>query len=116
MNKLNIYYCPNCKNVGIAYGKAQFECCGNKIEPLSIENCSNTPTITEMDGEYLLEYASPMTKDDFIAAVIVERYDRVELIRLFSEQAAEVRVAQVKGAKIYTVFCRQGKVWCEVMK
>ena len=116
MNKLNIYYCSNCKNVGIAYGKAQIECCGRKIEPVTIENLNTIPTITEMDGEYLLEYASPMTKDDFIAAVIVERYDRVELIRLFPEQAAEVRVAQVRGAKIYTVFFRQGKVWCEVMK
>ena len=116
MNKLNIYYCPNCKNVGIAYGKAQIECCGRKIEPVAIEKENTIPTITEMDGEYLLEYACPMTKDDFIVAIVVERYDRVGLIRLFPEQAAEVRVAQVKGAKIYTVFCRQGKVWAELMK
>lgn len=116
MNKLNIYYCPNCKNVGIAYGKAQIECCGSKIEPVTIENLNTIPTITEMDGEYLLEYACPMTKDDFIVAVIVERHDRVELIRLFPEQAAEVRVPQIKGAKIHTVFCRQGKVWSEILK
>ena len=116
MNKLNIFYCPKCGNVGVAYGKPAIECCGSKIEPVTIENMNVVPTITVMDGEYLLEYACPMTKEDFIAVIVVERYDRVELIRLFPEQAAEVRVAQVKGAKIYTVFCRQGKVWCELMK
>ena len=100
----------------MAYGKPVVECCGSKREPVPMETASLFPALTETDGEYLLEYACPMTKDDFIAAVVVERYDRVELIRLFPEQAAEVRVAQVKGAKIYTVFCRQGKVWCEVMK
>lgn len=97
MNKLNIYYCPNCKNVGIAYGKAQIECCGRKIEPVAIEKENTIPTITEMDGEYLLEYACPMTKDDFIAAVVVERYDRVGLIRLFPEQAAAARVNSIVG-------------------
>ncbi|MCQ2316662.1 MAG: hypothetical protein MJZ85_08295 [Bacteroidales bacterium] len=116
MNKLNIYYCSKCGNVGITYGKPSIECCGSKIEPVFIENGNTTPAITEMDGEYFLEYTCPMTKDDYIAAVVSERYDRIELIRLFPEQAAEVRVAQVKGTKIYTVFCRHGKVWCEVMK
>lgn len=116
MNILNIYYCPQCRNVGVAYGGPAVECCGSRLETVPVETASMLPTITETDGEYMLEYACPMTKDDFIAAVIVERHDRVELIRLFPEQAAEVRVPQIKGAKIHTVFCRQGKVWSEILK
>lgn len=69
-----------------------------------------------MDGEYLLEYNSPMAKEDFIAAVIVERYDRVELLRLFPEQAPQVRVAQVKGARIITLYRQHDRVWAEEYK
>ena len=111
MNKLNIFYCPVCGSVALAYGNPAFACCGQTLQPVAVETAQARPDITEMDGEYLLEYNNPMTKDDFIAAVVVERYDHAELYRLFPEQAAQVRIPQVKGAKITTLYRQQGKVW-----
>lgn len=113
MHRLNLYCCPACGNITLTYGKGKVECCGTFLEPLAVKaaGADDKPTITEMDGEYLLEYSHPMTKEDYIAAVVVERYDSVQLFRLFPEQAAQVRVPMVAGAKIYTIH-RQGlRVW-----
>ena len=68
-----------------------------------------------MDGEFLLEYANPMAKDFYIAAVVAERYDRVEVVRLFPEQAAQVRLSQIAGTKIYTIYRQNDKVWATMM-
>lgn len=108
MKRLNIYYCTKCGSISVGYGGAM-ECCGEKIEPAAIEPSHQAPAVSETDGEYLLEYDCPMSKDNHIAAVVAERYDRVELIRLFAEQAPQVRLQQLAGAKIYTLYCRQGK-------
>lgn len=107
MNSLKIYFCPICGNVTIGYGNARINCCGKELQALAAENCSTQPTITEMDGEYLLEFDCPMTKEDYIAAVVAERYDQVALYRMFPEQSAQVRLPQVKGVKLYAVLCRK---------
>lgn len=79
--------------------------------PVKAAETADKPAITEMDGEYLLEYHHPMTKEDYIAAVVVERYDSVQLFRLFPEQSAQVRVPMVAGAKIYTIHRQGARVW-----
>lgn len=114
--KTNVYFCPSCGNVGVAYGKASMECCGESVLPVEVRLCQNAPMVTQMDGEYLLEFDSPMTKENYIAAVVVERYDRVELIRLFAEQEGRVRVAEIRGARIIVVYRQQDKIWGEEYK
>ena len=84
--------------------------------PLSIQPTTEPPTVTELDGEILLEYDCPMTKEDYIAAVIEERYDRASLIRLFAEQAPQVRISQIKGARIIALHRQQDHVWAEEYK
>lgn len=101
MNRLKIYFCPICGNVTIGYGNAQVNCCGKELQAVAAEDCAAHPKVTETDGEYLLEFDSPMTKEDYIAAVVAERYDQATLYRLFPEQEALVRVPQMKGTKIY---------------
>ena len=110
MNKLNIFVCPICGGVFLGYGKAKVECCGKLLSAVDVEIAAIKPIITEMDGEYLLEFDNPMTKEDYLAAIVVERYDQVTLHRLFPEQAAQVRLPQVKGAKVYAVHCRKSEV------
>lgn len=113
MNRLKIFCCPLCGGVSLSYNNVKVECCKQPLEPVPVKNAelSDKPAITEMDGEFLLEYSNPMTKDFYIAAVVAERYDRVELIRLFPEQAAQVRLAQIAGTKIYTIYRQNDKVW-----
>ena len=116
MNRLAIYCCPTCGNVTLTYGKGKVECCGQELTPIPIKpiDSADKPTISESDGEYLLEYHHPMTKDFYIAAVVVERYDSVQLFRLFPEQSAQVRVPMIAGAKIYTIFRQASRVWATI--
>lgn len=116
MNRLAIYCCPTCGNVTLTYGKGKVECCGQELNPIPIKpiDSADKPTISESDGEYLLEYHHPMTKDFYIAAVVVERYDSVQLFRLFPEQSAQVRVPMIAGAKIYTIFRQASRVWATI--
>lgn len=100
----------------MGYGKSSVQCCGEHLEPVSILPCAAAPSVTSMDGEYLLEYKNPMTKEDHIAAIVVERYDRAEMVRLFAEQSPQVRVAQVKGARIIALYHQHDKVWAEEYK
>ncbi|MCQ2298671.1 MAG: hypothetical protein MJZ81_00885 [Bacteroidales bacterium] len=112
-NNLKIYCCPVCGSIAIASGNMKPCCCGDALMALPEKAAATTPAISEMDGEMLIEYNVPMTKSDYIAAVAVERYDRVVLIPLFPEQAPQVRIADTTRATLYTVFRRNGEAWAE---
>lgn len=112
-NNLKLYCCPFCGAISVASGNMAPTCCGSALTPLTEKEAENLPTISEMDGEYLIEYNVPMTKEDYIAAVVVERYDRVDLIPLYPEQAAQVRLESVARTTLYTVFRQNGNVWAE---
>lgn len=110
LNRLKIFCCPKCGNVSFAFGRGEMECCGAKLDPVSVSpaKVNEKYTTCEMDGEYLLQYDCPMTKDNYIAAVIVERVDCISLHRLFPEQEAQVRIPMLAGSKIYTLY-RKGE-------
>ena len=116
-NRLKLYCCPVCGEVVATYGRAQVSCCGQPLQPVPVMKMEDhdRPTITETDGEYLLEYHHPMTKDFYIAAVVAERYDRLEVVRLFPEQEPQLRLAQLAGTKIYTLYRQQDKVWATMI-
>ena len=112
-NRLQLFCCPLCGTVSMAYGKMTSQCCGSNVSPLPVKKAdeNDRPKVSEVDGEYMLEYNNPMTKELYIAAVVVERYDRATLIRLFPEQEALVRIDMLRGAKVYTIYRQQSRVW-----
>lgn len=105
MKNLKLYCCDKCGEMVATYGEAAISCCGEVLQPLKpiMALPEETPKISVMDGDYVLEYQHNMTKDDYIAAVAAELYDRVELIRLFPEQEATVRLSQDVGGKCFTM-------------
>ena len=111
-NNLHLYCCPACGNISISSGHMKVRCCDAQLQKIEVID-SLHPKVTAMDGEYFLEFNNPMTKQEYIAAVVVERYDRVELIRLFPEQEASVRIPIIQGVTLYTVFRKEDKVWAE---
>lgn len=113
LNRLKIFCCPTCGNVSFAYGKSSMHCCGQQLDSMTIRPATDRElfTATEMDGEYLINFDCPMTKDDHIAAVVLERHDSVTLYRLFAEQAAQIRIPMLTGSKIYTIHHQEGNVW-----
>ena len=117
-NHLNLFCCPDCGNVAIAYGKGKLECCGKILAPVPVKPVepAEQPSVTEIDGEYLIEYNHPMTKDYYIAAVVAERHDNVQLFRLFPEQGAQVRLPILSGTKIYTLYRQGSRIWATLWK
>ena len=113
---MHLFCCPQCGAITFSYGDPVVECCGHRLSPLPILQNAPAPTVVETDGEYLLEYPSPMTKEDYIAAVLVERYDRMELVRLFPEQAAQVRISQLQGTQLHTLYNRHGSLSVETCR
>lgn len=116
-NRLKLYCCPECGSVAAAYGNAVPQCCGQMLVALPIKkmDADERPSVSDVDGQVYLEYKHPMTKQFYIAAVVVERYDRVCILRLFPEQEASVYIDQLRGAKVYTVYRRGREVWASVM-
>lgn len=112
-NRLKLYCCPKCGEVAVTYGHASLTCCSSPLQPIPIKKAEQheKPTISEVDGEQLLEFNNPMTKDFYIAAVVFDRYDRVEVVRLFPEQEASVHVPMLAGAKVFVVYRQQDSVW-----
>lgn len=116
-NRLKLYGCPSCGHIALTYGPCQMVCCQHSLDTIPIKKADENerPTVTESDGGYLLEYNHPMTKEFYIAGVVAERYDRVELIRLFPEQEATIRIEQMRGCKIYTIYRQGDKLWASRM-
>jgi effector-binding domain-containing protein len=117
-NHLNLFCCPDCGNVAVAYGKGKLECCGKILAPVPVKPVepADQPSVTEIDGEYLIEYNHPMTKDYYIAAVVAERHDNVQLFRLFPEQGAQVRLPILSGTKIYALYRQGSRIWATLWK
>lgn len=115
-NRLKLFCNPVNGEVFVGYGNAKMTGDGSIVDALPIKpaEAQERPTISEIDGEYLLEYDHPMTKDFYIAGVVAELYDRVELFRLFPEQSAQVRLSQLVGTKLYTIYRQCEKVWATV--
>jgi|GEM_PF-4056173 len=107
MKKLKIFCCPRCGETTAAYGCEAVECCGERLLPLTPDG-TLTAKAEEIDGETVLTFDSPMTKENYIAAVVEERYDRVTVSRLFAEQEPLARVAAPTGGKVYAVLRRSG--------
>ncbi len=136
MKNLKLFCCGSCGEVVATYGNAEIKCCGNELKPIKIEpaGIDDVPEISEMDGDYVLEYHHVMTKEDYIVAVVAELYDRMEMIRLFPEQESLVRLSQdvggkmysigedgkpqlrLKGCRLYTVYCKEGNVRATLLK
>lgn len=112
-NRLKLFVCPNCGALMCGYGNMEMICCGNHLQsvPVTKAEANERPDVEEYDGEYVLRYKHEMSKECYIAGVIAERYDRVEIVRLFPEQEALVHLPALTGAKIYTVYRRGDKVW-----
>ena len=110
MNKLKIYQCPVCGNVIVEYGNAKHECCGVPMQLLKVQkaDAQHTPNVSEIDGESFYEFSHPMEKGHYLSAVIQETYDRHLLVRLFPEQAAEVRLPLMPQAKVVVVCSMEG--------
>ncbi len=89
----SLYVCPVCGNVLHASGSALVSCCGVTLPPLEAEaaDAGHALLCQQVEDEYFLSAAHPMTKSHYISFIAYCTGDRFSLVRLYPEGPAEAR-------------------------
>lgn len=108
MKRLKFYVCPTCKNALLGTGEAELSCCGRRLKPLTLqqESASHEITVNEIEDDLYVTIQHEMTKKHFISFVAYVSFDRVLFIKLYPEQAAEVRFPKTHSGDVY-FYCNQ---------
>lgn len=95
IRKTKIYVCPICGNVITAAGDTVVSCCGIVLPALEAEtpgeHCLFPMHVEEVEDEFYVSLDHPMTKDHHISFIAAVSCDRIELVKLYAEGAAEAR-------------------------
>ena len=112
MKKIKFYVCSDCGNVLFSTGEAEISCCGRKLTSLMVtpENVSHSMFVEEVEDDYYVSINHEMSKSHYISFVAYVAYDRVLLVKLYPEQAAELRFPKMHSKKIYA-YCNQHGLW-----
>ena len=85
--RAKFYVCPVCGNVIWALGQGAFGCCGITLPPLEAEpgDEAHAVTVTEVENEWYITMAHPMTKQHFISFFACVTPDTVIIKKLYPE-------------------------------
>ena len=108
MKKLKFYVCPQCGSAMFAMGEAEISCCGRPLQPLAAQEVDeeHALNVAEVEEDYYLTWQHEMSKQHYLAFVAYVTYDRVLFIKLYPEQAPEVRFPRQQHGEIY-FYCSQ---------
>ena len=108
--RASFYICPICGNVIWSMGEGAFSCCGVTLPPLEPEEPDRDHVISveTVDNEWYVSADHPMTKEHFLSFIALVSYDRVQLCKLYPEQAAEARFPRRGGGTLYACCNRHG--------
>jgi transcriptional regulator with XRE-family HTH domain len=109
MKKIKFYMCRDCGNVITATSEADVACCGRKLTGLELQNNEEYDlNIETVENDYYITFSHDMSKDHYISFVAFVAYDRVMLIKLYPEQASEVRFPKYNRGKLYFACNKHG--------
>ena len=108
--RARFYICPICGNVIWSMGEGAFSCCGVTLPPLEPEepDRDHVLSVETVDNEWYVSADHPMTKEHFLSFIALVSYDRVQLCKLYPEQAAEARFPKRGGGTLYACCNRHG--------
>jgi len=103
MKKIKFYMCPICGNVITATGETEVSCCGRKLANLEVSQNDEEydVNIETIENDYYITFSHEMNKEHYISFVAYVSYDRVMLVKLYPEQAGEVRFPRFSRGKLY---------------
>ena len=104
----NIYVCPVCGNVLHGTGAGVVSCCGITLPPLKAEygDCGHEIDCKTVENEYFISIKHEMTKAHYISFIAYVTSDRLELVKLYPEQHAEVRFLR-RGHGVIYAYCNK---------
>ena len=108
MLRCKFYVCPVCGNILHAAGNALVSCCGITLPALEAEEADHehTLTIETVEDEHFIRIEHTMTKAHYISFVAFVTSDRIQLVKLYPEANAEIRL-QLRGMGQLYYYCNR---------
>ena len=103
MKRIKFYVCPVCGNVISSTGMAEISCCGRKLNALKARpaDLSHSVSVKAVEGDYYITLEHDMEKQHYITFMAYAVYDSVLLMKLYPEQAAQVRFPRSGHGVLY---------------
>ena len=103
MKRMKFYCCEHCGNIFWSMGGGEISCCGRKLSPLQAKAAEDGHEIKveEVGNEYYMTFPHEMKKEHYISFAALVSWDRVTLVRLYPEQAAEVYLPRQRRGEVY---------------
>lgn len=110
MKRTKFYVCPSCASFFEGTGNPQVICCGKRLDALNAKAVDeeHSVCISEIEGDFYIEFNHEMTKEHYISFVSYVSFDRVLTVRLYPEQASAVRFPKMYGGKLYFYCTKHG--------
>ena len=110
MLRCRFYVCPICGNVIHTLGEALISCCGVTLPPLSAEDCDSEHIISmeSVEDEQFVTLEHPMTKEHYISFVAYVTADRCQIVKLYPEGEAQLRLPVRRFGTLYAYCNRHG--------
>lgn len=104
------YVCPVCGNVIYSTGEGAFHCCGVPLPPLEAEEPDeeHAVRVERVENDWYVTVDHPMTKGHYISFFAYVTTGRVQMIKLYPEQAAEARFSLMGDGVLYAYCNRHG--------
>lgn len=108
MKKIKFYVCSECHNMINSTGTVDVACCGRTLETLVPQEVTDQHefSIEVIENDYFVTFGHEMKKDHYISFVAYVTFDRVLIIRLYPEQAAQVRFPKMPRGQLY-FYCQK---------
>ncbi len=103
VKKTKFYVCEQCGNLITDMGNAEILCCGRKLSPLVAKTPDSAHELqfSMVEDEHYITFPHPMTKEHYISFLSYVRFDRVLTVKLYPEQAGELRFPVMRGGSYY---------------
>ena len=110
MAKSRFYVCPVCGNVIGSVGEAVISCCGITLPVQEPEEADEEHLIRAMisEDEYYVTVDHPMSKEHYISFLAAVSDDRMQFVKLYPEESAQVRFKTSRVVRIYAFCNRHG--------
>ena len=111
------YVCPVCGNILTGLGNALISCHGVTLPPLEAEEADEAHAlcIEPVEDEYYITVNHPMTKEHYISFIAGVSDHSVQLVKLYPEANAEVRLKRDRLQKIL-FYCNRDGLFCSILK
>ena len=108
MRKVRFYVCGCCGNIIAASSEAAVTCCGSKLSSPELRKAAEDEmlTVTDMDGEWYITSAHPMTKEHFISFAAYVNDSAIMIFRQYPEWDMQITLPVQRAGRLIW-YCRE---------